>query len=120
MGPKSVREINKMKVTEMADGSTSILGKVTIKVLHTPGHTSESTCFLLIDEKGKQVCLFTGDTIFLNEVGRPDLAVSSTVTKEDLAKMLFQSLNKIRKEVDHSVRLYPTHGSGSSCGKSIG
>lgn len=66
------------------------------------------------------MCLFTGDTIFLNEIGRPDLAVSSTVTKEDLAKMLFESLAKVRKEVNHAVRIYPAHGSGSSCGKSIG
>lgn len=93
---------------------------MTIKIIHTPGHTLESTCYLLIDSAGKQVCLFTGDTIFLNEVGRPDLTVSSSLTSEDLAKMLFQSLNKVKKGVDPSVRIYPTHGSGSACGKSIG
>lgn len=75
---------------------------------------------MLIDSKHKQQCIFTGDTVFLGEVGRPDLAVNSSITKEDLAVMLFESINKLKKEVDHSVRIYPTHGSGSSCGKNIG
>lgn len=74
---------------------------------------------LLTDAKGKQVALFTGDTVFLNEVGRPDLAVKSDLTKEDLAGLLFDSLQKVKK-IDKDVRIYPGHGAGSSCGKSIG
>lgn len=97
MGPKSAREGSELKVFEMEDHSTFNLGSIWIKVLHTPGHTMESTCFLLNDAKHKQICLFTGDTIFLGEVGRPDLAVSSSASKEDLAKMLFHSIEKIKK-----------------------
>lgn len=74
------------------------VGNIVIRVLHTPGHTMESSCFLLIDEKGKEKAVFSGDTVFLNEVGRPDLAVSKDVTREDLASFLYDSLrNKIMK-----------------------
>lgn len=104
----------------MQDNISFHLGSVWIRVLHTPGHTPESSCFELSDNKKNPVCLFTGDTVFLGEVGRPDLAASSNITKEELAVMLFNSIHKIKKEVDPSVRIYPTHGAGSSCGKSIG
>jgi glyoxylase-like metal-dependent hydrolase (beta-lactamase superfamily II) len=73
----------------------------------------------LIDSKNKEQVLFTGDTIFLNEVGRPDLAVKTNLSSSDLAGMLYDSLQKVKKLDDH-VRIYPGHGSGSSCGKSIG
>ena len=120
MGPKSYKEASAVKVYEMQDNSTFNLGSIWIKILHTPGHTLESTCFLLLDSKHQQKCIFTGDTIFLGEVGRPDLAVNSSITKEDLAVMLYESIMKLKKELSPSVRIYPTHGSGSSCGKKIG
>ena len=95
------------------------LGKVSIKVLHTPGHTMESSSFLLLDGQ-RQHCLFTGDTLFLGEVGRPDLAVKNDeTTSEDLAGFLFDSLrNKIMK-LDPLMLIYPGHGAGSACGKKI-
>ena len=119
MGPKATKPGSTLKLFEMKDGYSFNLGSVWIKILHTPGHTPESTCFELRDAHKKSVCLFTGDTVFLGDVGRPDLAASGNVTKEDLATMLFHSLIKIRREVDHSVRVYPTHGAGSACGKGI-
>ncbi|WP_282123879.1 MBL fold metallo-hydrolase [Algibacter mikhailovii] len=95
------------------------LGDVIIKVLHTPGHTLESSTFLLIDEKGKDHAIFSGDTLFLGDVGRPDLAIKSDLTKEDLAGMLFDSLrNKIMLLAD-DVIVYPAHGAGSACGKNL-
>ncbi len=86
--------------------------------MHTPGHTEQSSCALLVDKSGKQVCLFTGDTLFLNQVGRPDLAAWSDLPTQALAGMLFNSLQQIKK-LDDDVRIYPGHGSGSACGKSI-
>ncbi len=96
------------------------LGKVKIKVIHTPGHTLESTSFLLIDENGKQTALFSGDTLFLGDVGRPDLAQKSAgMTQEELAGMLYDSLyNKILPLPDDVV-VYPAHGAGSACGKNM-
>lgn len=95
------------------------LGNITIKVLHTPGHTLESTTYLLIDEHGKDYAIFSGDTLFLGDVGRPDLAIKSDLTKEDLAGMLFESLrNKIMPLAD-DVIVYPAHGAGSACGKNL-
>ncbi|WP_400077167.1 rhodanese-like domain-containing protein [Winogradskyella sp. R77965] len=101
------------------DGEELKLGNVTIKVLHTPGHTLESVTYLLIDEKGKDHAIFSGDTLFLGDVGRPDLAIKSDLTKEDLAAMLFDSLrNKIMPLAD-DVIVYPAHGAGSACGKNL-
>lgn len=101
------------------DGETLKLGNVTIKVLHTPGHTLESATYLLIDENGKDHAIFSGDTLFLGDVGRPDLAIKSDLTKEDLAEMLFDSLrNKIMPLAD-DVIVYPAHGAGSACGKNL-
>ncbi len=96
------------------------LGDVTIKVLHTPGHTMESTTYLLIDEKGKDHSIFSGDTLFLGDVGRPDLAQKMGVlTEKDLAGFLFDSLrNKIMPLADDVV-VYPAHGAGSACGKNM-
>lgn len=96
------------------------VGKVTIKVMHTPGHTMESTTYLLMDEKGKDYAIFTGDTLFLGDVGRPDLAIKQgELTREDLAGYLFDSLrNKIMPLAD-DVIVYPGHGAGSACGKKM-
>ena len=95
------------------------LGDVIIKVLHTPGHTIESASYLLINEKGDEHSLFSGDTLFLGDVGRPDLAVKSDLTKEDLAGHLFDSLrNKIMTLADEVI-VYPGHGAGSACGKNL-
>ncbi|WP_040253117.1 MBL fold metallo-hydrolase [Psychroserpens mesophilus] len=95
------------------------IGNITIKALHTPGHTLESTTYLLIDENGKNHAIFSGDTLFLGDVGRPDLAIKSDLTKEDLAGMLYDSLrNKIMTLAD-DVIVYPAHGAGSACGKNL-
>lgn len=96
------------------------LGAVQIKVLHTPGHTLESSCFLLIDEEGKETALFSGDTLFLGDVGRPDLAQkAANMTQEELAGLLYDSLyNKILPLSDEII-VYPAHGAGSACGKNM-
>ncbi len=102
-----------------SDGEILKLGDVQIKVLHTPGHTMESSTYLLIDEKGKDYAVFTGDTLFIGDVGRPDLAVKSDLSREDLAGHLFESLrNKIMPLAD-DVIVYPNHGAGSACGKNM-
>ncbi|WP_337085731.1 MBL fold metallo-hydrolase [Elizabethkingia anophelis] len=96
------------------------IGDIKIKVLHTPGHTMESSCYLLIDENGKETALFSGDTLFLGDVGRPDLAQKGKdLTQEDLAGMLYDSLmNKIIPLSDE-ITVYPAHGAGSACGKNM-
>lgn len=95
------------------------LGEVEFEVLHTPGHTIESACFLLYDETGKPHCLFSGDTLFVNEVGRPDL-MSGSLSKEELGGLLYHSLNDVIKNLPDDVIVYPGHGAGSACGKNIG
>jgi len=95
------------------------VGDVTIKLLHTPGHTLESSSYLLIDENGKQVSLFSGDTLFLGDVGRPDLAQKSDLTQDDLAGMLFDSLRTRIMTLPDEVIVYPGHGAGSACGKNM-
>jgi hydroxyacylglutathione hydrolase len=101
------------------DGEVFLLGKAKIKVLHTPGHTLESSTYLLIDETGKEQALFTGDTLFIGDVGRPDLAVKSDLTTQDLAGLLYDSLqNKIIPLSDDLI-IYPAHGAGSACGKNM-
>jgi hydroxyacylglutathione hydrolase len=96
------------------------IGDFKIKVLHTPGHTMESTTYLLIDENGKDHAIFSGDTLFLGDVGRPDLAQkAASVTQEELAGNLYDSLmNKIMPLAD-DVTVYPGHGAGSACGKNM-
>lgn len=103
------------------DGEVFSIGKVTIKVIHTPGHTMESTCYLLSDEKGKPYCIFTGDTLFVGDVGRPDLLDASVkVTPEEMAGSLFDSLQNKIKTLPDDLIVYPAHGPGSACGKNIG
>ena len=96
------------------------VGKLTFRVLHTPGHTMESTCYLLIDENGKELALFSGDTLFIGDVGRPDLAQkAASMTQEQLAETLFDSLrNKVMTLPDDLI-VYPAHGAGSACGKNM-
>jgi hydroxyacylglutathione hydrolase len=106
-------------VINAKDGETYKVGKLTIKVLHTPGHTPESSCFLLCDETGKEHAIFTGDTLFVGDVGRPDL-LDGVMTSEELAGMLYESLNTKIKTLPDSVIVYPAHGPGSACGKNIG
>ena len=95
------------------------LGNIIIRVLHTPGHTLESSTYLLIDETGKEHAIFSGDTLFLGDVGRPDLAIKSDLTKEDLAGMLFDSLRNKIMPLPDGVIVYPAHGAGSACGKNL-
>lgn len=95
------------------------IGDITIKVLHTPGHTLESVSYLLIDENGKEHALFSGDTLFLGDVGRPDLAIKSDLTREDLAGMLFDSLRNRIMTLPDDLVVYPAHGAGSACGKNM-
>lgn len=101
------------------DNEVFQLGKITIKVLHTPGHTLESASYLLRDEHGKDHALFSGDTLFLGDVGRPDLAIKSDLTKEDLAGMLYDSLRNKIMTLEDDVIVYPAHGAGSACGKNL-
>jgi len=101
------------------DGERFELGDIEIKVLHTPGHTMESSTYLLIDENGKDHAVFTGDTLFIGDVGRPDLAVKSELTKEDLAGLLYDSLHKKILPLADEVIVYPAHGAGSQCGKNM-
>ncbi len=101
------------------DGQEFKIGKITIKVLHTPGHTLESSTYLLLDENKKPYCIFTGDTLFIGDVGRPDLAIKSALTQNDLAAMLFDSLQKKIKSLPDDVIVYPAHGAGSACGKNM-
>jgi glyoxylase-like metal-dependent hydrolase (beta-lactamase superfamily II)/rhodanese-related sulfurtransferase len=102
------------------DGEEFQIGKLKIRALHTPGHTPESTTFLLINEAGKEEAIFTGDTLFIGDVGRPDLAQKAThLTQEDLAGQLFDSLrNKVMTLPDDLI-VYPAHGAGSACGKNM-
>jgi glyoxylase-like metal-dependent hydrolase (beta-lactamase superfamily II)/rhodanese-related sulfurtransferase len=103
------------------DGETFALGKLKIETLHTPGHTLESTCYLLKDESGKNHCIFTGDTLFVGDVGRPDLAQKDEeLTMDDLAGMLYDSLQRKIIPLQDDVIVYPAHGPGSSCGKNLG
>lgn len=95
------------------------VGDITIKVLHTPGHTPESVTYLLIDENGKEHAIFTGDTLLLGDVGRPDLAIKSDLTQFDLAGMLFDSLRNRIMTLPNDLTVYPAHGAGSSCGKNM-
>ncbi len=102
------------------DGELLKFGSLTIKVLHTPGHTMESTCYLLLNEEGREVALFTGDTLFIGDVGRPDLAQkAASMTQEQLAGLLFDSLRSKIMPLPNDVVVYPAHGAGSACGKNM-
>ena len=103
------------------DGETFKVGALSVEVLHTPGHTLESSCYLLKDENGKNHCIFTGDTLFVGDVGRPDLAQKGEeITMNDLAGMLYDSLQAKLFPLADEVIVYPAHGAGSSCGKNLG
>ncbi len=101
------------------DNQEFTIGKLTLKVIHTPGHTLESTCYLLLDGNKKPLHLFTGDTLFIGDVGRPDLAIKSNLTQHDLAGMLFDSLRNKIMTLPDDVIIYPAHGAGSACGKNM-
>ena len=104
---------------EANDGEEFKVGDLTIRVLHTPGHTPESCCFLLIDADGEEHCIFTGDTLFIGDVGRPDLALVGDLTKEDLAADLYDSLQNKIMPLSDDIVIYPGHGAGSACGKNL-
>jgi glyoxylase-like metal-dependent hydrolase (beta-lactamase superfamily II)/rhodanese-related sulfurtransferase len=102
------------------DGEVLSVGKVSIKVLHTPGHTMESVTYLLRDENGKDHAIFTGDTLFLGDVGRPDLAQKAAhMTQESLAGLLYDSLRNKVMPLSDDIIVYPAHGAGSACGKNM-
>lgn len=101
------------------DGEEFSIGNLKIKALHTPGHTLESTCYLLYNEAGNPYCVFTGDTLFVGDVGRPDL-FSGNMSKEELAGFMYDSLQRKIKTLPEDVIVYPAHGPGSSCGKNLG
>jgi len=115
-GPDATTEYD---VYNAHDGEVFKLGKVSIKVLHTPGHTPESACFLLLDENGREHALFSGDTLFVGDVGRPDL-LDGKMSSETLAGMMYDSLRNKVMTLPDNVILYPAHGPGSACGKNIG
>jgi glyoxylase-like metal-dependent hydrolase (beta-lactamase superfamily II)/rhodanese-related sulfurtransferase len=103
-----------------SDGEILNVGNIRIKVLHTPGHTMESSCYLLIDEHGKEHSIFTGDTLFIGDVGRPDLAQKAAhMTQEELAATLYKSLRTKVMTLANDVIVYPAHGAGSACGKNM-
>ena len=101
------------------DNEEFMVGKLKIKAMHTPGHTLESTCYLLHDEAGAPYCIFTGDTLFVGDVGRPDL-FSGNLSKEELAGMMYDTLQNKIKPLNDNIIVYPAHGPGSSCGKALG
>ena len=106
-------------IYKAVDGEIFPLGDITIEVLHTPGHTLESSCYLVREAGGRPHAIFTGDTLFVGDVGRPDLS-SGDMSKEDLAGMLYESLRNKILPLPGDVILYPAHGPGSSCGKNLG
>lgn len=108
------------EIINAQDGQEFILGDVIIKAIHTPGHTLESTCYLLIDAQGNQKALFSGDTLFIGDVGRPDLAQKGLkMTSKDLAGIMFDSLRNKLMTLNENVVIYPAHGAGSACGKKM-
>ena len=117
-GPNTV---TKFEVTVAKDNQIFEIGDITLQVLHTPGHTLESSCYLLKDDAGKDHAIFTGDTLFVGDVGRPDLAQKDNeITMEELAGMLYDSLHEKIMPLANDVIVYPAHGAGSSCGKNLG
>ena len=116
-GPKADPEFKSI-IAE--DNQTFKIGKVTITAINTPGHTLESTSYLLKDEDGKEYCIFTGDTLFLGDVGIPDVAQRYMgVSKEELAGILYDSVNDKIKPLQNDILVYPGHGAGSACGKNM-
>ena len=115
-GPKAKADYD---VLVAEDGQVFTIGEISIQVLHTPGHTLESTTYLLRDANGKNHAIFSGDTLFLGDVGRPDLAQKGSMTQEDLAGMLFDSLRNKIMPLEDDIIVYPAHGAGSACGKNM-
>ena len=116
-GPKASPEFDFISA---GDGQEFKVGNITVKALHTPGHTMESTSYLLKDENGKDYALFSGDTLFIGDVGRPDLAQkAANMTMEQLAATLFHSLRDKVMTLADDVLVYPAHGAGSACGKNM-
>ena len=116
-GPGAKTDYDKYEAKDMEEFS---LGKLTIRVLHTPGHTLESTTYLLLDENGRPHAIFSGDTLFIGDVGRPDLAQKKgALTMEDLASLLYDSLRRKIMLLPDDVIVYPAHGAGSACGKKM-
>jgi glyoxylase-like metal-dependent hydrolase (beta-lactamase superfamily II)/rhodanese-related sulfurtransferase len=116
-GPNATTDYD---IHQAKDGEELKVGKLTFKVLHTPGHTMESSTYLLKGENGKDYAIFSGDTLFLGDVGRPDLAIKQgSITKEDLAGFLFDSLREKIMPLADDVIVYPAHGAGSACGKNL-
>ncbi len=116
IGPNAVTSYAFAKAEHL---QTFSIGDISLQLLHTPGHTMESSCYLLKDEDGTEQAIFTGDTLFIGDVGRPDLAVKSDLSTKDLAGHLFDSLrNHIMPLPDH-ITVYPAHGAGSACGKNM-
>lgn len=116
-GPTAKPEFD---IISAEDNQIFEVGNIKIKVLHTPGHTMESTCYLLLDENGKDTALFSGDTLFIGDVGRPDLAQkAASMTQEQLAGILFHSLRDKVMTLADDVVVYPAHGAGSACGKNM-
>lgn len=115
-GPGAKTEFD---IHEATDGEIFSIGEVQIKVLHTPGHTPESSTYLLIDAAGNEHAIFSGDTLFIGDVGRPDLAVKSDLSQADLAGMLYESLRNKIMTLPDEVIVYPAHGAGSACGKNM-
>ena len=115
-GPNVSTKYNSISLN---DNEIINVGKVFFKVIHTPGHTIESVCYLLHDINNNQHSLYTGDTLFIGDVGRPDLAINNNLTTKDLSNMLYNSLyNKIMK-LNDDIIIYPAHGSGTQCGKNL-
>lgn len=107
-------------IRNIEDNEKIALGKGYIRAIHTPGHTPESTCYILADEHGKEFCIFTGDTLFVGDVGRPDLLDGVIISKEEQAKNLYYTIQQKIKTLPDDMIVYPGHGPGSMCGKSIG
>lgn len=115
-GPNATAEY---EIYNGKDGEKFSLGNITLQLLHTPGHTMESSSYLLIDEKGNTPYIFTGDCLFIGDVGRPDLAVKSDLSEEDLAGHLYDSLRNKIMPLPDDIIIYPNHGAGSACGKNM-
>ena len=115
-GPNATAEF---KFYLAKDEEIFTLGDVKIKTIHTPGHTLESTCYLLYNQNKEEHCLFTGDTLFIGDVGRPDLAVKSHLSQNDLAELLYSSIHEKIYPLRDEIIIYPAHGAGSACGKNM-
>ena len=115
-GPNVSTQYNSLSLN---DNDLLNIGNIYLQVIHTPGHTLESVCYLLLDENKKQHSLYTGDTLFIGDVGRPDLAINNNLTSKDLSDMLYNSLYNKIMTLNDDIIIYPAHGSGTQCGKNL-